>query len=209
MQASKINLAVFASGRGSNAENIFRSIKESSKTAGPFPLNISCLITDKHDAGVLQYADEYGIPFSICPYKGSKAEQEKAIINFLDNYKIDYILLCGYMRILSENFIRYYSRKNESHSRIINIHPSLLPAFPGRDGYGDAFASGIHRSGVTIHFVDEGVDTGPIIMQKSFLRLENDTLEDFKQRGLTLEHQMYRELLNELEKSGEIQHELK
>jgi len=93
------------------------------------------------------------------------------------------VVLAGYMRIITSYFINKYKNK------IINIHPALLPAFPGTDGYGDTWKYGCKIGGCTVHFVDEGVDTGPIIIQKYNPIKENDTLESFKERGLKIEHQ--------------------
>jgi phosphoribosylglycinamide formyltransferase-1 len=99
------------------------------------------------------------------------------------------------MQIQSPAFIAAYPK------RIVNIHPSLLPAFPGRDGYGDAFRANVPVSGVTLHYVDEGIDTGPVIAQKTFERLADDTLETFRARGMEKEYEIYREFIDDLARS--------
>jgi phosphoribosylglycinamide formyltransferase-1 len=125
------------------------------------------------------------------PHNGlSRREHELRLLAELDKYKVDFVVLAGYMRILSSTFLRRFS-DSRGFYRVINIHPSLLPAFPGKSAYEDAFDSGVEVSGVTIHFVDEKVDHGPILAQESFPRLANDTLNTFTSRGLALEHTLY------------------
>lgn len=194
----QIKLAVFASGRGSNAKNIFQHVQILKN------VSVIGLFTDRPEAGVLEYAREYDVPAYIVPVETNKHDQEAKLIRILEKLDPTYLCLCGYMRILSGDFVKQFTRSDKTHSQIINIHPSLLPSFPGKDGYGDAFKANVKESGVTIHFVDEGVDTGPIIKQARFERFENDDLESFKSRGLSLEHEIYRELLNDLNDNGDI-----
>ena len=200
-----IKLAIFASGRGSNAKNIFEYIKEEKTKDSSFRLEAELLICDKENAPAIEMAKGFGVKTEVIPYVGNKCEHENKIHQILDQINPDYLCLCGYMRILSKGFVRKYTDENSGHSNIINIHPSLLPLFPGKDGYGDAFKAGVEESGITLHFVDEGVDTGPIIMQKSFEKKESDDLASFKARGLELEHKLYRELLYNLNKNGVIE----
>jgi phosphoribosylglycinamide formyltransferase-1 len=129
-------------------------------------------------------------------FKQAKLRQESEILKLCHSLNIQWIFLAGYMRILTAHFLKSFHDKELNACRVINIHPSLLPEFPGKDGYGDAFHSGAQVSGISIHFVDEGVDTGPIILQGKFERQLNDTLEDFKKRGLQLEHQLYPQVLD-------------
>ena len=172
------NIAVLVSGSGTNLQAIINQIKD-----GRLRCNLSVVISNKKDAYGLKRAKKAGIPAYFIDYQGiSRKEHEKKIIKILKKYKIDLIVLAGYMRILTSYFIEEYKGK------IINIHPALLPSFAGVDGYGDAWRYGVKISGCTIHFVDDGVDTGPIILQKVNPIKENDTLESFKKRGLSIEH---------------------
>jgi formyltetrahydrofolate-dependent phosphoribosylglycinamide formyltransferase len=119
----------------------------------------------------------------------------------LNKHTFDYIVLAGYMRVLSPAFLKHYRDEN-GFFRVINIHPSMLPAFPGKNAYEDAFAAGATESGITVHLVDEEVDHGPILAQRAFPRLTDDTLETFKARGLALEHELFPQVLQKLAKNG-------
>ncbi len=186
----KVCAAILASGNGSNAENILRHAR-----AYPSKISIPLLITNNPEAYVITRARNLGVPCEVIPRGSSKHMQEGRILKALVENGITHIFLAGYMQILGTQFIDAYP------DRIINIHPSLLPAFPGRDAYGDAFNANVPESGVTLHYVDEGVDTGPIIAQKKFARLPDDTLETFRARGLQLEHEIYREYIDTLVRS--------
>ncbi|MBU6474486.1 MAG: phosphoribosylglycinamide formyltransferase [Alphaproteobacteria bacterium] len=181
--------AVLASGGGSNAENILRHAR--TRAGG---VEIPLVICDKAGAPVIGRAEKLGADCKVIERTGTKAEHEAAIIAALEEYGIEWIFLAGYMAILSPAFVALYK------NRIVNIHPSLLPQFPGKDGYGDAFRAGVITSGVTLHYVDAGVDTGPVIAQKTFPREEGDTLETFRARGMQLEYELYREFIDSLAK---------
>jgi len=173
------NIAVLISGTGTNLQSIIDHIK-----ANKLKCNLAVVISNKEDAYGLVRAKKAGIPAHFIDHKGlERKEHEKKIVKILGKYKIDLVVLAGYMRILTPYFVRKYKNK------MINIHPALLPSFPGTDGYGDTWRYGCKVGGLTVHFVDEGVDTGPIIIQKCNPVKENDTLETFKTRGLKLEHQ--------------------
>lgn len=173
------NIAVLISGHGTNLQSIIDHIKK-----GKLKCNLAVVISNKTDACGLKRAKKAKVPAYFIDYKDiPREEHEKRIIKILKKYKVDLVVLAGYMRILTPNFIRQYK------NRIINIHPALLPSFPGTDGYGDTFNYGCKVGGCTVHFVDEGVDTGPIIIQKTNEIREDDTLESFKERGLKIEHQ--------------------
>jgi len=179
----KKNIAVLISGNGTNLQSIIDHIK-----TGKLKCNLAVVISNKADAYGLKRAKKAKIPAYFIDHKDiPREEHEKKIIEILKKYKIDLVVLAGYMRILTPNFIRQYK------NRIINIHPALLPSFPGTDGYGDTLNYGCKVGGCTVHFVDEGVDTGPIIIQKINPVKENDTLESFKKRGLKIEHQAFPE----------------
>jgi phosphoribosylglycinamide formyltransferase-1 len=191
----KINLAIFASGNGSNAQNIIEFVQDR------LDMEVLVVITDNPDAYVIKRAMNLGVPIEIIPierdlypnYKMAKKVQEDAIILKLKECGVDWVCLAGYMRILGKELLNAFYDKKLKGCRIINVHPSLLPAFPGRTAYKDSFEYGVAVSGVTIHLVDNGVDTGPIILQKSFVR--EGTFEEYTKKGLEIEHELYRRVL--------------
>lgn len=188
MGNSKVTtIAILASGNGTNAENIMRHAQKHADK-----LKIATVICNKAGAHVIERAKNCGVPCEVILRTGEKAAHEEAVLATLRKHNVEWVLLAGYMAILSPAFIAAY------RGRIVNIHPSLLPQFPGKDGYGDAFAANVPQSGVTLHYVDEGVDTGPIIAQKTFPREAGDTLDNFRARGFELEYQIYREFLDNL-----------
>lgn len=196
---NNINIAIFASGSGSNAQVL---IEKAISLGHP----IRCVITDKRNAGVIKRCKKLNTPYHVISffsiegnrYQEDKSLHEKRILKVLDKYKINWIFLAGYMRILSEEFLSNFYNKNTKQNNVINIHPSLLPDFPGKQAYHDAYMANINESGVTVHFVDSGIDTGKIITQKKFERLPNDSFETFNQRGLKVEHQIFPYVLEQL-----------
>ena len=179
----KKQIAVLISGTGTNLQAI---IDKQNKIG----CKVAVVVSNKANAFGLERAKKAKIPAYFVDHKDiPREEHEKKIIEILKKYKIDLVVLAGYMRILTPNFIRQYK------NRIINIHPALLPSFPGTDGYGDTFRYGCKVGGCTVHFVDEGIDTGPIILQKANPIKETDTLETFKKRGLKIEHQAFPEAI--------------
>ncbi len=188
-----INIAVFASGKGSNAKALFSKARDLEN------LKISLLVTDQKDAGVIQWATENGLQVAIIEKRNhSKKEHEDLILKMLTEHQIDWILLAGYMRLLSSQFIDKFHDQKLERSRIINIHPSLLPEFKGLEAYERAYESSQDYSGISVHFVDAGMDTGPIITQERFDKSPADTLDEFKSRGLALEHKLYPQVLEKL-----------
>lgn len=181
----KIRSIIFASGSGTNAENLIRH------AAGNAGFSVAAVICDKPDAGVIDKCAALDIPCHIIPFENSKHSHEAQIRKALSAYDADWIFLAGYMRILSAEFIAEFYDPALGCARIVNIHPSLLPAFRGKDAYARAFAKNVSESGVTVHFVDSGIDTGPVILQRSFPRKPDDTLESFTARGLALEYKTY------------------
>ncbi|KAK1414408.1 hypothetical protein QVD17_30152 [Tagetes erecta] len=184
------NLAVFVSGGGSN----FRAVHQAT-VKGDVHGRFVVLVTNKHDCGGANYARENGIPVII--YPGTKGEPEglssSELVVALSKYNIDYILLAGYLKLIPSELIRAYPNS------ILNIHPSLLPAFGGKGYYGTkvhkaVIASGARYSGPTIHFVDEHYDTGRILAQRIVPVLANDTVEELASRVLRQEHKMYAEV---------------
>jgi phosphoribosylglycinamide formyltransferase-1 len=173
------NIAVLISGNGTNLQAIIDNVKE-----GKINGKIVAVISNKADAYGLERAKQAGIAEYFIDHKGiTREEHEQKIIDILEKNNVDLVVLAGYMRVLTSLFVNKYKH------RLINIHPALLPAFPGTDGYGDTINYGCKIGGCTVHFVDEGVDTGPIIIQKVNEVREDDTLESFKERGLETEHQ--------------------
>lgn len=152
-----VNIAVFASGSGTNFEEIMSHIED-----GSLKVNCACLIADKEQAYARQRAKNHQIDeyyFNPKAYE-NKTKYEEAILEVLKAKKVDLIVLSGYMRFIGKTLLEAYP------GRIMNLHPAYLPEFPGAHSIQDAFEAGVSQTGVTVHFVDEGVDTGPIIRQE-------------------------------------------
>ncbi|NKN38040.1 phosphoribosylglycinamide formyltransferase [Agrobacterium sp. a22-2] len=182
MTSARKRVVVFISGGGSNMMALLAASK-----AADFPAEIVAVISDKASAGGLAKASTEGIAtfaFERKSYAG-KAEHEAAVLAALADLKPDVICLAGYMRLLSADFIRTYE------GRIINIHPSLLPLFPGLHTHDRAIAAGMRVAGCTVHFVTEGMDEGPIIAQAVVPVLPGDTSDSLAARVLTVEHRIY------------------
>ena len=176
-------LGVLISGSGTNLQSIIDNIKEGYiKNA-----EISVVISNLEDAYGLKRAEKNNIPAYIVDHNDypDRESFENKLIEILDAYEINYVILAGFMRVLTKHFIDYYK------NRILNIHPALLPSFPGVDAQKQAFDYGVKFSGCTVHFVDSGVDTGPIIVQAVVPVLQNDTEETLKKRILAQEHKIY------------------
>lgn len=180
------NIAVFASGNGSN----FQAIAEAS-IKGILKAKLKLLVCDSPRAFVLKRAKKFKVQTFLLNLRDylSKKDFEDEVINALKAERIDLIVLAGFMRILSPNFIRQYK------NRIINIHPALLPSFKGAHAIKDAFDYGVKLTGVTVHFVDEKMDHGPIILQKAVEVKEKDTLRSLEERIHQLEHKIYPEAI--------------
>lgn len=177
----KVRLAVFASGHGSNLGRIIDAVREGELKN----VELSMVFSDKPDAQALERAKNAGIiAIHISPKGLNRKEHEKAVLKHLKANKVDLIVLAGYMRLLSPFLV------NEYRNRIINIHPALLPAYPGVDAIRRAFEAGVKESGVTVHFVDEGMDTGKIIAQKTVKRKKSHTLESFERDIHVAEHEL-------------------
>lgn len=172
-------IGVLVSGRGSNLQAIMDKIAD-----GCLPLEIAVVISDKADAYALERAAKAGIKTVVVARKecASKDEFEDKITAALAAEGCELVVLAGFMRILSGGFV------NKWHHKIVNIHPALLPSFPGLHGQGQAVAYGVKFSGCTVHFVDEGTDSGPIILQKVVPVLDDDTEDTLADRILVQEH---------------------
>lgn len=187
-------LAVFASGTGSNYEAIMQAVQQGSLEA-----EVSLLICDQPNAAVIQKAKHYGTEVFVFERKNYDTKQtfEAAIVQTLQSNQIDWVILAGYMRLIGETILQPYQ------GRIINIHPSLLPSFPGLDAIGQALEAGVKITGVTIHYVDEGMDTGKIIAQEAVKLEENMTKEELQQAIQRTEHELYPRTIQQLIKKGE------
>jgi len=179
-----LKLAVFASGRGSNFQSIIDHIK-----SGDIAAEVKLLISDNQEAGALKRAEHEEIEnvFINPAHFETKAAYEEELIGLLKGAGVELVVLAGYMRILSPLFVK------EFKNQIINIHPSLLPAFKGLDAQKQAVDYGVKYSGCTVHFVDQGMDTGPIIKQAVVEVKENDSADDLAARILKEEHRIYPE----------------
>ncbi len=188
----KMRVAVFASGSGTNLQAIIDADIQT--------IEIAVVFTNNPDAYAIERAKKHNIQVEIIDHKNYKTreEYEKHIIDVLDPYKLNLIALAGFMRILSAVFVRAYKNK------IVNIHPALLPSFPGINAVRQALEYGVKYTGVTVHFVDEGVDTGPIILQ-SVVEIEDEDTEDtLLEKIHEVEHRIYPKAI-ELISSGEIE----
>src|SRR5205823_5206320 len=181
------NLGILLSGRGSNFEAIAKNV-----AAGKIrDARIAIVISNRTDAGGVAKARELGLETLVLPSKGkARGEHDREVVTALQNHKVDLVCLAGYMRLLSPWFVKQFPH------RILNIHPSLLPAFPGLEAQQQACAYGVKVAGCTVHFVDEELDHGPIIVQKAISVLENDDEKTLAARILEQEHIAYSEAIN-------------
>src|SRR5690242_2725397 len=182
-----INLGILISGRGSNMEVILKSIKK-----GKIPIKPAVVISNKPDAKGLKIAQKLGVKTEIVESSGIKGgswDYDRKVVVVLEKYgvtqKNGLVCLAGFMRIMSPEFIRHFK------GRIMNIHPAILPSFPGLHSQKQAVDYGVKYSGCTVHFVDEGVDTGPIILQAIVNVKDNDTEQSLSKRILAKEHLIY------------------
>jgi len=184
----KIRIGILVSGRGSNMEAIIRNAKE-----GKIDAEVVIVISDNPDAPALEKARALGVE-AIYVYPGEKKtyltpDREEEYVRILKEKNVELVCLAGFMRVLKKTFLSSFPY------RIMNIHPSLLPSFPGLNAQKKAWEYGVKISGCTVHFVDEGIDTGPIILQKAVPVLEDDTPETLAERILKEEHKIYSEAI--------------
>jgi len=181
------NLGILLSGRGSNFEAIAKNV-----AAGKIPgTRIAVVISNKPDAGGIEVAQRMGLETQVIPSKGKPREDhDREVVAVLQRHKVDLICLAGYMRLLSPWFVQQFPH------RILNIHPSLLPAFPGLEAQEQAFAYGVKVAGCTVHFVDDELDHGAIIVQKAVQVLDTDDEHTLAARILEQEHVAYSEAIN-------------
>jgi phosphoribosylglycinamide formyltransferase 1 len=180
--AEPLQLGVLISGSGSNLQSIIDNIEKGSLKAV-----IKIVISNNPQAFGVTRAQKHGLPVSVLNHADFKSRDEfdVELIKILKNYGVELIVLAGFMRLLTPAFLKAFPHK------IINIHPALLPSFPGIHGQKQAFEYGVKFSGCTVHFVDEGIDSGPIIIQSVVPVLEDDTEEALEARILKEEHRIY------------------
>jgi phosphoribosylglycinamide formyltransferase-1 len=180
-----LGLVILASGEGTNAAAIMDLASRQ-----PQLLRVLALVSDRESSPALEKARSSGVHAQYI----SHAEPAK-LLAFLSELRPDWACLAGYMRILGTAVVSFFYDPKLGHAKILNIHPSLLPDFPGLRAYEQAYAANVSESGVTVHIVDEGLDRGPIVMQRKFPRLPNDSFEEFRARGRALENNLYLEAL--------------
>ena len=180
------NLAVLASGRGTNLQSIIDKLHITDQK-----IEIKCVISNKKEAYALKRAKKFAIPVYFVDENryNNKEVYEDKLIHIIENNDIDLIVLAGYMKILSSKFV------NRFNNKIINIHPSLLPSFPGLSAQKQAVDYGVKISGCTVHFVDQGVDSGPIIKQTAVPVLDSDDEKSLAKRILKKEHKILPEVI--------------
>jgi len=177
-----LKLGVLVSGSGSNLQAILDAIQ-----AGTLNAQLRLVVSNVPDAYALQRAEKAGIPTQVIPHRHPLGRQgfEQRLLEAFQQVGVEWVALAGFMRVLTGHFLQAFP------GRVVNIHPALLPSFPGMHGQAQALDYGVRLAGATVHLVDEGVDTGPILCQGAVPVLEDDTEESLKARILQLEHQIY------------------
>ncbi len=186
-----VRVAIFASGTGSNAEALIKKMQSLGGT-------IEFVFTDKPAAGVLAKAQALNTKTYVIEKSQDRQQHEQEILQLLVKHEVDWVLLAGYMRLLSAEFLQSLADRHHGHAQVVNIHPSLLPAYPGKDSLERAFADKVEQSGVTLHLVDEGMDTGAILKQAALSLKGFHAFGDFKAHIHRLEHQVYTEFLEQI-----------
>lgn len=187
-----MKIAIFASGSGSNAEALMKRARELTG------VEISFVLSDKKDAFVLERAKKWNVPTYVVPKITTRENQEQEILKIIDEHRIDWVLLAGYMRLVSAEFLQALKDRHDGHAQVLNIHPSLLPVYPGVDSIQRAFLDKVPVSGISIHYVDEGLDTGPLLRQEKLPLLADENFESFAARMHALEHQLYCQVLEQI-----------
>ena len=190
---AKHRLSIFASGSGSNFAAIAEAVAK-----GQIVAELVLLVCDQPSAQVIKRAEALGIPTLVLSLKDypSKQAYEIAIVQALSDAQVSFIALAGYMKLIGETLLAVYE------GRMVNLHPSLLPAYPGREGIRQAYDNGDTILGATVHYVDSGMDTGAIIAQDHLTRQSGESLEGITQRIHDLEHQLYTRVLADLLNKG-------
>lgn len=188
MSAAKqpMPFVILASGAGTNARVLLEHAQKNPKR-----LLAKGLISDKASAPALEIAKEFGVPTHVVPPK-----DDAAMLAVLEHLQPRWALLAGYMRLVSDRFLHFFQDAELGFYRVMNVHPSLLPAYPGLAGYARAFRDGVKVSGVTVHLVDSGLDTGLPILQRAFLREEKDNAKTFEAKGRAIEYEIFSQALD-------------
>jgi phosphoribosylglycinamide formyltransferase 1 len=179
--SSPLPFVILASGTGSNARALLQSAQ-----LHPSLLRCVGLVTDRAQVPALDIAAEFGVDSAVIP-----AKEPAQLLEFLRQKEPRWACLAGYKRIVPQRFLDFFHDASLGFARVMNVHPSLLPAYPGLHGYQRAFADGVKVSGVTVHLVDAGLDTGHVILQKSFERGEPDTEASFIAKGRAIELELF------------------
>ena len=176
------SFVILISGRGSNMEAIVKAAQNEA-----WPAKIAAVISNRPEAGGLDFAKSHGIETAVLDHRSFKdrASFDAKLVELIDSYKPDLVVLAGFMRILTGDFVRHYE------GRLLNIHPSLLPLFPGLHTHEQALEAGVSEHGATVHFVTEALDHGPMVIQASVPVLPGDTPDTLAQRVLKQEHVIY------------------
>jgi phosphoribosylglycinamide formyltransferase-1 len=183
--ATTHRLGILLSGRGSNFMAIADNV-----AAGKIPAEIGAVICNRPDAPGLEEAKRRGLDARLIPSRGLEREQyDRLVVEALKSKQVDLVCLAGFMRLLSPYFVSQFP------NRILNIHPALLPAFPGLEAQRQALEYGVRITGCTVHFVDENLDAGPVILQAPVPVLDSDTVESLSTRILAEEHRLYSEAI--------------
>ena len=192
---NRLRLGVLGSGKGSNFVAIAQAIQD-----GTLPAEVGLVISDVAEAGILRHARDRGIPARFIPPGAFRTKldpgAEATFIGALQEARVDLIVLAGFMRILKGDFLKAFE------GRVVNIHPSLLPSFPGLEAWKQALDYGVKVTGCTVHWVDQGVDTGPILAQRAVPVLDTDTVASLHQRIQEAERTLYPETLARWARGG-------
>jgi len=183
--AAGTRIAVLASGNGGNFQAILDNVH------GREGITVVGLVTNKTGIRAIERAEQAGVPVAIFKRDDypDRAARDEAICDWLDESEVDLVVLAGYMELISANFVSRYNQ------RIINVHPALLPSFPGLNGIGQALDHGVKVTGVTVHFVDDGMDTGPIILQEAVAIPEDATVDTLAEKIHEVEHRLLPEAI--------------
>ena len=180
-----VSVGVLISGSGTNLQALLDGCDSPES-----PARIAVVISNRRDAFGLERARKAGVPAVWVPHrKRTREDFEQELIAVLQEYDVSWVMLAGFMRVLTPTFLTAYP------NRVLNIHPSLLPSFPGINAQQQAFDSGVKVTGATVHFVDSGMDTGPIVLQGSVPILDDDSVESLRERILSVEHQIFPQAL--------------
>ena len=185
-ERARLRVGVLASGRGSNFQSMVTAA-----AAGRIPAEVVLLLSDRREARALEIARAHGVAVEVVEpreHPGREAH-DKALVDLLESRRVGLVCLAGYLRILGTTFVEHF------RGRLLNIHPSLLPAFPGLHAQRQALEYGVALAGATVHFVDEGIDTGPIVLQAAVPVLADDTEATLSERILAAEHRIYPEAI--------------